>query len=137
LLARPRGGWWRTAERMDYRRAGGLIEASNGAVVFHPDSSSGLSDMGAIHLSAPRISGETGGKRGSASGGVQMRAERGDTARSQRADYEGDVVRTHGKTEARGPGYRVEGDSLTARTDGTEIELMPNVRGQLQVGGQR
>jgi hypothetical protein len=118
-----------TAERLDYRRAGGRLEASRGGAVIQPSASSAF---GSVRFVADRIEGEVANKRGVASGGVRVDAARGDSARTDRVYYDGDFLRSDTRVAAEGPGYRVEGNGLLARTDGSAIQLTDGVRGQLQ-----
>ncbi|HET7785772.1 MAG TPA: hypothetical protein VFL36_07365 [Myxococcales bacterium] len=125
------------AERLDYRRTGGRLEAVNGAAAVNPQPGSGLAEFGTVRFSAPHIDGEIPNRRGNATGGVTVDTTRGDTARADRVGYDGDVLRTDVPVQARGPGYRVDGNGLIARTDGSEIRLTNGVRGRLQMEAPR
>jgi hypothetical protein len=122
-----------TAERLDYRRAGGRLVASRGSAIVHPEPGSALASFGTIRVVARDAEGEIPGRRGSASGGVRLDAVRGDTALTDRIEYEGDLLRSTSPVVAHGPGYRVNGKGLSARTDGSAIQLTNGVEGQLQM----
>jgi hypothetical protein len=122
-----------TAERLDYRRSGGRLVASHGAATVLPEPGTGLAELGALRLRAPHIEGEVAARRGTAQGGVQLETGRGDSGWTEAVDYAADTVRSATRVKARGPGYRVEGNGLVARTDGSTIDLIRGVAGQLQV----
>src|SRR4051812_35347383 len=121
------------AERLDYRRTGGRLEAVDGAAAINPEPGSGLADFGTLRFSAPHIDGEVPSRRGNATGGVRLETLRGDTARAQRVGYDGDLVQTDVPVQARGPGYQVEGNGFSARTDGSDIRIIHGVRGRLRM----
>ncbi|HET9754084.1 MAG TPA: hypothetical protein VFP52_14020 [Myxococcales bacterium] len=125
------------AERLDYRRTGGRLEAVNGAAALYPQPGSGLAEFGTMRFSAPHVDGEIPERRGNASGGVRVDTTRGDTARAERVGYDGDVLQTDVPVQARGPGYQVDGNGLFARTDGSEVRLTRGVRGRLQMEARR
>jgi hypothetical protein len=125
------------AERLDYRRAGGRLEAVDGAAAINPEPGSGLADFGTIRFNAPHIDGEVPSRRGNATGGVRLETLRGDTARAQRVGYDGDLVQTDVPVQARGPGYQVEGNGFSARTDGSDIRIIHGVRGRLRMEARR
>jgi lipopolysaccharide export system protein LptC len=125
------------AERLDYRRTGGRLEAIDGAAALNPQPGSGLAEFGTVRFSAPHVDGEIPERRGNASGGVRVDTTRGDTARAERVGYDGDVLQTDVPVQARGPGYQVDGNGLFARTDGSEIRLTHGVRGRLQMEARR
>jgi hypothetical protein len=126
-----------TAERLDYRRAGGRVVASGGSAIVHPSPGSGLAPFGTVRFAAREAEGEIPSRRGSASGGVRLDAARGDTALTERVEYEGHVLRSSAPVAANGPGYRVNGNGLVARTDGSSIDLTSGVKGQLEMEARR
>lgn len=125
------------AERLDYRRTGGRLEAVDGAAAINPQPGSGLAEFGTVRFSAPQISGEIPNRRGNASGGVRLETLRGDTARAERVGYDGDLLQSDVPVQARGPGYQVEGNGFSAKTDGSDIRLTHGVRGRLQMEARR
>ena len=125
------------AQRLDYRRTGGRLEATDGAAAVYPAPGSGLAEFGMLQFTAPRIDGEIVTRRGNASGGVRLDTARGDTARSERVSYDGDLLQTDVPVHARGPGYQVEGNGLFAKTDGSDIRLTHGVRGRLRMEARR
>ena len=125
------------AERLDYRRAGARMEAVRGGAVIHPDPGTGVAPFGSVRFVAERIEGEIANRRGIASGGVRVDTSRGDTARTERVFYDGDFLRSDVPVAAEGPGYRVDGRGMLARTDGTVIQLTDGVIGQLQMEARR
>ena len=126
-----------TADRLDYRRAGGRLSASGTGAVVYPEPGTSLSELGAIHFAAPRIEGEVPTRRGVASSGVKLDATRGDSARTEKVRLDGESLSSDTRVVARGPGYRVEGNGLLARTDGSLIQLTNGTSGQLQMEGRR
>jgi hypothetical protein len=58
-------------------------------------------------------------------------------ARSDRIYYDGDFLRSDARVDAAGPGYRVDGNGLLARTDGSVIQLTDGVKGQLRMEARR
>jgi hypothetical protein len=126
-----------TAERVDYRRAGGRFAATGAGALIYPEPGSGLAALGTLHVVAPRLEGDVPARRGTASDVVRLEADRGDSAITQRVHLDGDVLQTDTQVRARGPGYQVQGNGLLARTDGTVIRLISGVNGQLQMEGPR
>jgi hypothetical protein len=122
-----------TADRLDYQRAGARLQASRGSCIIQPDPGSRLAVFGSLHFVADRVDGEIANRKGVASGAVRVDAERGDVARTERIYYDGDFLRSDARVDAAGPGYRVEGSGLLARTDGSVIQLTDGVKGQLQM----
>ena len=125
-----------TAERLDYRRSGGRLTASTAGAVLYPEPGTGLATFGTMHGVASQLEGEVPARRGLASSGVRLDAARGDSARTERVRLDGDLLRGDTKVQARGPGYRVEGNGLLARTDGSFIQLTGGAAGQLQAEGR-
>lgn len=125
------------AERLDYRRTGGRLEAVNGAATVYPQPGSGLAEFGAMRFAAPHMDGEIPNRRGNASGGVRLDTMRGDTARADRVAYDGDLLESDVPVQAKGPGYQVQGNGFTAKTDGSDIRLTQGVRGRLQMEARR
>src|SRR5436190_24255476 len=83
-----------TAERLDYRRAGGRVVASRGAGIVYPEPGSSLAQYGTIRFLARDAEGEVLNRRGSATGNVRVDTMRGDTTLTERIDYEGDYLRS-------------------------------------------
>jgi len=123
-----------TADRLDYRRSGGRLEATYGAATLYPQPGTNLASFGATRVVAARVEGEVPARRGTASSGVRLDALRGDTARTEQVHLDGDVLRTDKRVAARGPGYQVDGNGLFARTDGSVIQFTGGVVGKLQAG---
>jgi len=90
-----------------------------------------------VRFIAERVEGEIANRRGIASGAVRVDTSRGDTARTERVFYDGDFLRSDVPVAAEGPGYRVDGRGMVARTDGTSIRLTDGVVGQLQTEARR
>jgi len=126
-----------TAARLDYRRGGGRLVASGATAVVQPAPGSSLAAFGTLRFVAQDAAGEVSNRRGSASGGVRFDAARGDTALTERIEYDGDFLRGNAPVAAHGPGYRVNGNGLLARVDGSAIQVTSGVEGQLQMGGPR
>ncbi len=126
-----------TADRLDYRRSGGQLFAVGTGAMIYPQPDSALASFGAIHVFAPRLEGEVPVRRGSASAGVRLDTVRGDSARTERVQLDGDLLRSETKVVARGPGYSVQGNGLLARTDGSFVQLTNGSTGQLQMAGRR
>ncbi len=125
-----------TARTLDYRRQGGRLLATEGAVTLEPGANAGFAAFGAMTLRARTVDGEVSGKRGTARGDVRLDAARGDRARTEQLDYDGPVVRTESPVDGQGPGYTVHSEGLLARTDGSSIQLTHHVNGTLEVGAQ-
>lgn len=122
-----------TAKDLDYRRAGGRLIASGADATMVAEPGTGLASFGALHFTAPRIDGEVTARRGLASGGVKLETGRGDRAASESVAYDGENIRSAGKVVAQGPGYRVQGNGMVARADGSTVRLTSGVSGQLQM----
>jgi hypothetical protein len=123
-----------TAARLDYRRAGGRLDAEVAAMTMVPEPAGRLASFGLMHFSAPRAMGEVADKRGSASGGVKFTSARGDRAATEAIEYADDQVRSNKPVDARGPGYVMRGNGLIANKDGTEISLIDGTSGTMEVG---
>src|SRR5438270_7300063 len=122
-----------TADRLDYHRAGALLQASHGGGVIQPEPGSRLAALGSVRFVADRVDGEIANRKGVASGAVRVDAGRGDVARTERIYYDGDLLRSDTRGAAAGPGCRLEGRGPVARTDRTVIQLTDGVKGQLQM----
>ena len=122
-----------TAERLDYRREGGRLEASRGSAIIHPTPGSSLATYGTIRVLAREAEGEVPNARGTARGGVRVDTARGDSALTDRVALENSVLKGDAPVAARGPGYRVNGTGFSVRTDGTAVRVGGGVRGQLQM----
>ena len=123
-----------TARKLDYRRQGGRLLASEAALTLEPQQGGGFASFGALFLQAREVDGEVTGRRGNARGDVRLDAARGDRARTEALDYEGPLIRTDTPVDAQGPGYKVHSNGLVARTDGSSVQLTHHVSGALQVG---
>lgn len=126
-----------TAIHLDYRRAGGRLIATDGAVTIVPEPGSGLASYGVLHVSAPHVEGEVANRRGDGSGGVRLDTGRGDHAESEAAHYDGTTVRSDTRVVAHGSGYSVESNGMVAQVDGSAVRLTRGVRGKLELEGQR
>jgi len=126
-----------TAERLDYQRPGGRVRASRASAIIYPEEGTGLATLGTVRVLARDVDGEVPSRRGTASGGVRADAARGDTALTDRVDLDGSWLRGSAPVTASGPGYRVNGNGILARTDGTSIQLNSGVRGQMRMEGPR
>lgn len=126
-----------TATALDYRRSGGRIEAQHASAQVTPEPGTGLSTFGWLRFSAPNVQGEIANRRGTAWGGVDLVTLRGDRARTDRAEYDGDLVRSSTPVTAAGPGYDVQGNGLSARTDGSDIALVQGTQGKLEMEAGR
>src|SRR5689334_12168042 len=124
-----------TAERLDYRRAGGRFVAQDAAGITYPLPGTSLAQFGTLRAVAREVEGEVANRRGSASGSVRVDTARGDTAVTERVELEGDLLHNSVPVAATGPGYQVDGNGFSARTDGSSIQLTNGVRGLLQVQG--
>lgn len=122
-----------TAEHLDYRRAGGRLQASTAAASMEPEAGTGLASFGTLYFAAPHVEGSVTDKRGSAWGGVNLDTGRGDRSFTDAAQYDGEFVRSTSKVKARGPGYKVEGNGLLAAADGSSVQLVKGVKGALEV----
>jgi hypothetical protein len=123
--------------RLDYRRPGGRLDASQGTLELVPEPGAALSTYGNLRIHAPSASGEISGRRGEAWGGVTVDAERGDHGRTDAVEYDGAEIRSTHPVSARGPGYQVESKGFKAQADGSRIQLGNGVRGQLQMEARR
>jgi hypothetical protein len=121
-----------TAARLDYRRAGGHLDANVAAMTVFPERGAQVASFGAMHFSAPTATGEVGARRGVAMGGVRFAAARGDRGTTESLEYDGETI--HGEQPVRlsGPGYRVQGHGVVARADGSNVTLQNGVSGTLQ-----
>src|SRR4051812_3605665 len=126
-----------TAKSVDYRRAGGHLVASDGNVTLSPDSGTELASFGPLHVAAPSIDGEVANRRGNAWGGVHLVTDRGDKAFTQAVAYDDPFVRSQTPVDASGPGYRVHGNGMVARADGSSILLTRGVKGNLEMEAGR
>src|SRR6266852_3231240 len=73
-----------TAREVSYRRAGGRLDGRVAVASLYPEAGTGYAMFGEVLLTAPRVDGDLGNKRGSASGGVTFRA--GGSGGLHRAD---------------------------------------------------
>jgi lipopolysaccharide export system protein LptC len=123
-----------TARVLTYYRAGGRLDAAVAAATLHPDADTGYAMFGDVQVAAPRVAGELGSKRGTASGGVTFRASRGDRGDTERVLWDGPADRLSGDrpVAAQGPGYVVRSQGFSARADGSDVTLTGGVVGTLQ-----
>jgi hypothetical protein len=121
-----------TAARLDYRRAGGRVDAELTAMVLFPQPGSQLASYGQVGVNAPHAKGEVTSRRGTAWGGVDFASSRGDRGRTEAVELDGDTI--HGETPVflTGPGYRMRGNGLVATADGKNVGLTGGVTGTLQ-----
>src|SRR3954462_4460428 len=96
------------AEKLDFRRAGGRLHATNGGGVISPAPGTSLAELGTLRFTARSFAGEIQNRRGSAQGAVRLDTARGDTVTTERVAYDSDVVHTDARVQARGPGYHVD-----------------------------
>ena len=125
-----------TAAGASWRQSAGRLEAASVDARLARGSQA-PAELGELSLLAPNASGELSSKSGIGWGGVELRAARGDRARSERLLLDGvaGTVHSPGPVEAHGPGYQIRGSELTARSDGTRVEITGGVRGQLSPQG--
>jgi lipopolysaccharide export system protein LptC len=121
-----------TAARLDYRRAGGHLDADVAAMTVFPERSAQVASFGAMHFSAPTATGEVGARHGVASGGVRFSAARGDQGDTESLEYDGETIHGDDPVRLSGPGYRVQGHGVVARADGSIVTLRDGVSGTLQ-----
>ncbi|HEX9576287.1 MAG TPA: hypothetical protein VF993_00940 [Myxococcales bacterium] len=64
-----------------------------------------------------------------------MNAARGDSAVTERVRYDGTAGSVESDTplDAQGPGYRLHGNGLLARTDGSSIAITGGVTGSMEL----
>ena len=124
-----------TAATASWRQGAGKLEATSLEARL-AQGSQAPAELGELAVHAPKVAGELAAKTGSGWGGVALRAGRGDVARTERVLVDGAAgnVFAPGPLAASGPGYRVRGSSLTARSDGTRVVLSGGVLGRLTQG---
>jgi hypothetical protein len=122
-----------TFESVGYVRPGSRLTALKGTASLEPEPGSAFASWGTVRVVAPSATGELSAQRFTATGGVRMNAARGDSAVTERVDYDGAAgsIRGDQPIDAQGPGYRVHGNGLLARTDGSSIALTGGVTGNL------
>jgi hypothetical protein len=124
-----------TARELSYHRtAGGRLDGQAAVAALYPEPGTGYAMFGETLLTAPRVDGDLGSRRGTASGGVTFRATRGDHGTTERLLWDGPSDRLTGDrpVEAQGPGYRVRSQGFSARADGSDVTLTGGVAGTLQ-----
>lgn len=124
-----------TARELAYHRiAGGRLDGQSAVAALYPGEGTGYAMFGETRLTAPRVEGDLGARRGSATGGVTFRAARGDHGTTERLLWDGPSDRLSGDrpVEAQGPGYRVRSQGFSARADGSDVTLTGGVVGTLQ-----
>jgi hypothetical protein len=122
-----------TASRLDYRRAGGRLDANVTAMTLLPQPGSRTASFGAMSFSAPHATGEVVEKRGLAWGGVKFSSTRGDKAATEAVEYGDDLIHGEKPVVASGPGYSMKGNGLVAKADGSEASLTNGAGGTLEV----
>ena len=122
-----------TAVRVEYRRSGGRLIAQEASTALEPDPGTGLAALGTIRIAAPQVAGEVPNRRGTASGGVDLHATRGDRASAQTLTWDGVAgqITSNQPVQAQGPGYDVAGHGVVARDDGSSIQLVHGTSGRL------
>lgn len=123
-----------TAARLDYRRAGGHLDADVAAMTVVPEPGAQVASFGAMSFTAPAATGEVSARHGIASGGVRFAAARGDRGDTEALEYDGETVHGEDLVRLSGPGYRVQGHGVVARADGSVVTLQKGVSGTLQAG---
>ena len=125
-----------TAATASWRQSAGKLEASSVDARLARGSQA-PAELGELSLRAPRASGELSSRSGIGWGGVELHAARGDRAKSDRLLLDGvaGTVTSPGPVDGRGPGYRIHGQNLTGRSDGTRVEITGGVRGRLTPQG--
>ena len=124
-----------TARELAYHRtAGGRLDGQTAVAALYPEQGTGYAMFGETLVTAPRVEGDLGGRRGAASGGVNFRAARGDHGTTERLLWDGPLDRLSGDrpVEAEGPGYRVRSQGFSARAGGSDVTLTGGVVGTLQ-----
>jgi hypothetical protein len=124
-----------TARELAYHRtAGGRLDGQSAVAALYPEAGTGYAMFGETLLTAPRVEGDLGTRRGNATGGVTFRAARGDHGTTERLLWDGPSDRLSGDrpVEAQGPGYRVRSQGFSARADGSDVTLTGGVVGTLQ-----
>jgi hypothetical protein len=121
-----------TAAHLDYRRAGGQLNAEVAAMTLVPQAGSQLASFGLLHFTAPHAAGEVAAKHGNAWGGVRFDATRGDQGATEAVIYEGSVIHGEQPVDLSGPGYVMHGHGLVMRADGSSLSLNHGVTGTLQ-----
>jgi hypothetical protein len=121
-----------TAQHLDYRRAGGQLNAEVTAMTLVPQAGSQLATFGLLDLSAPYVKGEVQEKAGSAWGGVKVAATRGDRGATEAVEYGHDLITSEKPVQLAGPGYVMHGNGLVLQADGSSMRLTHGVTGTLQ-----
>ncbi|MFL5310130.1 MAG: hypothetical protein ACJ79H_06690 [Myxococcales bacterium] len=124
-----------TARELAYHRtAGGRLDGQAAVAALQPEPGTGYAMFGETLLMAPRVQGDLGARRGTASGGVTFRAARGDHGTTERLLWDGPSDRLSGDrpVAAQGPGYTVRSQGFSARANGTDVTLTGGVAGTLQ-----
>ena len=121
-----------TAARLDYRRAGGQLNAEVTAMTLVPQAGSQLATFGLLHFTAPSVKGEVQAKRGNAWGGVKFSSTRGDRGSTEEVEYDGDQITGDKPVALSGPGYTMHGNGLVMKSDGSGMRLTNGVTGTLQ-----
>lgn len=121
-----------TAAHLDYRRAGGQLNAEVANMELVPQSGSRLAAFGLLRFAAPHATGELQARHGNAWGGVRFKSTRGDRGATDAVEYDGDLIHGDQPVALSGPGYVMNGHGLVMRTDGSSLSLSHGVTGTLQ-----
>jgi hypothetical protein len=121
-----------TAAHLDYRRAGGQLNAEVTAMTVVPQTGSNLSSFGLLHFAAPHATGEVAARHGNAWGGVRFTATRGDRGSTESIEYDGNLIHGEQPVDHAGPGYTMHGHGMVLHTDGSSLALNHGVTGTLQ-----
>ncbi|RKG60644.1 LPS export ABC transporter periplasmic protein LptC [Corallococcus sp. AB011P] len=104
-----------TASRVNYRRAGGEVQATEVVVRLPPGKGSPASQQEGTTITAPNMDGSLASKRWVGSGGVVVQTAEGLVANTPRLTYDSDARRAHGDegVTMRGPDYQMRADRFT------------------------
>ncbi|RKG67678.1 LPS export ABC transporter periplasmic protein LptC [Corallococcus sp. CA054B] len=107
-----------TASRVNYRRAGGEVQATEVVVRLPPGKGAQGSPDGSgadTLITAPNMDGSLASKRWVGSGGVVVQTAEGLVANTPRLTYDSDARRAHGDegVTMRGPDYQMRADRFT------------------------
>ncbi|QAT82590.1 hypothetical protein EJ065_0985 [Corallococcus coralloides] len=104
-----------TASRVNYRRAGGEVQATEVVVRLPPGKGSPEGSGADTLITAPNMDGSLASKRWVGSGGVVVRTAEGLVANTPRLTYDSDARRAHGDegVTMKGPDYQMRADRFT------------------------
>jgi agmatine/peptidylarginine deiminase len=121
-----------TAAHLDYRRAGGQLNADVTAMTLVPQPGSQLATFGLLQFVAPKVKGEVQAKHGNAWGGVKFNSTRGDRGATEEVEYDGDLITSDKPVALAGPGYVMHGNGMILNADGSSMRLTNGVTGTLE-----